>query len=99
MEIKTIHTNESFDFILKGRGAAGYEWQYKITPEEIVSITRNKTFSKNNNFPIPGSSSDEIFTIKALKKGEAIIHFYLVRTWEDDSILPKEEKEIKVKVE
>ena len=99
MEIKTIHTNESFDFILKGRGAAGYEWQCKITPKDIVSVVPNKTFAKSNNPPMPGSSSDEIFTVKALKKGEAIIHFYLVRTWEDDSILPKEEKEIKVKVE
>ena len=99
METKAVHTNESFNFILKGRGAAGYEWQYEITPKEIVSVARNKMPVKNNAPPIPGSSSDEIFTIKALKKGEAIIRFYLVRTWEDDSILPKEEKELKVKVE
>ena len=99
MEIKTVHTNESFDFILKGRGAAGYEWQYEVNPKEIVSIAQNKTSPQNNTPPIPGSSSDEIFTIKALKKGEVIIRFYLVRTWEDESILPKEEKELKVKVE
>jgi predicted secreted protein len=99
METKTIHANESFNFILKGRGAAGYEWQYKVNPKEIVSVAPNKMPSQNNTPPIPGSSSDEIFTIKALKKGEATIRFYLVRTWEDDSILPKEEKELKIKVE
>jgi predicted secreted protein len=99
METKTIHANESFNFILKGRGAAGYEWQYEVNPKEIVSVAQNKMPSQKKTPPIPGSSSDEIFTIKALKKGEAIIRFYLVRTWEDDSILPKEEKELKVKVE
>lgn len=99
METQTVHTNESFDFILKGRGAAGYEWQYEVNPKDIVSVTQDKTPVKSKTPPIPGSSLDEIFTIKALKKGEAIIRFYLVRTWEDDSILPKEEKKLKVKVE
>lgn len=99
METKTLNINASFEVTLKGKGTAGYEWQYNITPTDIVSVERIKQPANESRPPIPGSSSDEIFTITALKKGSCTLHFYLVRTWEPPSVGPKDEKKIKITVE
>ncbi|MEO5650232.1 MAG: protease inhibitor I42 family protein [Ginsengibacter sp.] len=100
METRKLKNNDSFEVTLKGRGAAGYEWQYEIFPKDIVSVERSTQPLKNNISPMPsGWSSDEMFTVTALKKGTATLHFYLVRTWEVDSVLPKDEKRINVIVE
>lgn len=99
METKSINIDESFEVILKGKGAAGYEWQYKVSPKDIVSVEQNKQSAKNSSPPMPGRSSDETFTITALKKGTAVLHFYLVRTWEAGTVEPKDEKKIEVNVE
>ncbi len=98
MEKRILQINESFDLPLKGRSMAGYEWQYKLQPANIVLVKHNKIPLLNSSLPIPGSSADEIFTITALEKGITILHFYLVRTWEPRSIEPKEEKKIEIKV-
>ncbi|MFZ4769660.1 MAG: protease inhibitor I42 family protein [Ferruginibacter sp.] len=98
MEKRILKINESFELPLKGRAMAGYEWQYRLQPANIVLVKHNKLPSQNSSLPMPGSSADEIFTITALEKGITILHFYLVRTWESRSIEPKEEKKIEIKV-
>ncbi len=99
METKTLNIREAFEVTLKGKGTAGYEWQYNITPADIVSVEQIKQPANKGRSPIPGSSSDETFKITALKKGSCTLHFYLVRTWEPPSVKPKEEKKIKITVE
>jgi predicted secreted protein len=98
METRILKIKASFELPLKGRVMAGYEWQYKLQPANIVLVEHNKLPSLQSGSPLPGSSADEIFTITALKKGNTILHFYLVRTWESRSIEPKEEKKIEMKV-
>lgn len=99
METQTIHTGESFEINLIGKGTAGYEWLYKTNREDIISVEQKKQPVKRSKSIIPGSSADEVFTITALKKGNVTLHFYLVRTWEDDTVEPKDEKKIKIMVE
>ena len=99
METKTLPIGSSWQVSLKGRGTAGYQWQFKISPEEIVSVSLAEQVKNKEKEILPGSSTDEVFTIKALKKGTANIHFYLVRSWEDDSQKPKEKKDIRIVVE
>lgn len=99
METKTIEINKAFEMVLKGHGTTGYEWQWKVSPQKIVSVNLLKPVENGSENILPGSSVDEVYSIKGLKKGEATIYFYLVRAWEDDSIKPKEEKRIKVTVE
>ena len=99
MQTETVHTGESFDVTLQGRGTAGYEWQFEINHKDILEVTRKKQPVKRSRTILPGNSVDEVFTVKGLKKGAATIHFILVRTWEDSAIAPIEEKRIKVEVE
>ena len=99
METQTINTGESFEINLEGKGTAGYEWQYKTNRKEIIEVEQKKQPLKRSRSILPGSSTDEIFTITALKKGIVTLHFYLIRTWEDDSVEPKDERKIKIQVE
>ena len=94
MQTENVHTGESFDVSLQGRGTAGYEWQFEINHKDVLEVAR-----KEQPDALPGSSVDEIFTVTGLKIGTATIHFILVRTWEDSAIEPIEEKRIKVEVE
>lgn len=99
METRTINNSESFEISLEGKGTAGYEWQYKTNQEDIISIEQKKEPVKRSRSILPGSSTAEVFTVTGLKKGMVTLHFYLVRTWEDDSIEPKDEKKIKIQVQ
>ena len=99
MQTETVHTGESFDVTLQGRGTAGYEWQFEVNHTGIIDIIRKKQPVTRDKAILPGNSVDEIFTVTGLKKGTATIHFILVRTWEDSAIQPIEEKKIKVEVE
>ena len=99
MQTENVHTGESFNVTLQGRGTAGYEWQFEINHKDVVEISRKKQPVKRSRTILPGSSVDETFIVTGLKKGTATIHFILVRTWEDSAIAPIEEKKIKVEVE
>lgn len=99
METQTINNGESFEITLEGKGTAGYEWQYKTNREEIISVEQKKQPLKRSRSILPGSSTDEVFTVTGLKAGNVTLHFYLIRTWEDDSVEPKDEKKIKIQVE
>ena len=99
MQTEIVHTGDSFDVTLLGRGTTGYEWQFEINHKDVLEVTRKKEPVKGSRTILPGSSVDEIFTVTGLKKGSATIHFILVRTWEDSAIAPIEEKRIKVEVE
>lgn len=98
METQTINNGESFEISLEGKGTAGYEWQFKINREDIIEVEQKKQPVKRSRSILPGSSTDEVFTITALKKGNVTLHFFLVRTWEDDAVEPKDEKKIKIQV-
>lgn len=98
METKTLPPGSSWQVTLKGHGTTGYQWQFKISPKNIVSVSLAEQIRNKEKVILPGASTDEVFTVKALKKGTANIHFYLVRSWEDDSQKPKEEKEIQIVV-
>lgn len=99
MQTQTINTGESFEITLEGKGTAGYEWQYKTNREDIIAVEQKKQPVKRSRSILPGSSTDEVFTVTGLKAGNVTLHFYLVRTWEDDAVEPKDEKKIKIQVE
>ncbi|MEO7765802.1 MAG: protease inhibitor I42 family protein, partial [Ferruginibacter sp.] len=69
------------------------------TPENIVSVEQKTQATKITSAPRPGSSSDEIFTITGLKRGTATLHFYLARGWEQSSVAPADERDIRIIVE
>ena len=99
METQTINTGESFEIILEGKGTAGYEWLFKTNRKDIIAVEQKKQPVKRSRSVMPGSSTDEVFLVTGLKAGNVTLHFYLVRTWEDDSVEPKDEKKIKIMVE
>lgn len=99
METQTINTGESFEINLEGKGTAGYEWLYKTNRKDMIVVEQKKQPLKRSRSILPGSSADEIFTVTGIKKGMVTLHFYLVRTWEDDSVAPKDEKKIKIQVQ
>jgi predicted secreted protein len=98
METRTLSINESFEVVLKGKGTAGYTWEYTLSQKDIVAVEEKKQAAAKIAMPLPGSSLDEIFIVTAVKKGKVILHFSLIRSWEPTSTKPKDEKKIAIEI-
>ena len=84
----SLHIGEQYIVALAGLATAGYEWQYSCTNSPLLLIEKSiKPVSSNSRI---GSSAEEIFTITAIGKGLARIHFVQVREWEKNE--PADEK-------
>ena len=82
-EIK-LKTGETTTINLKGLGTAGYVWNYSIDDNDINSIVISKDFIMSEKLTQKnmGASANEVFTIKAVKKGTLTIRFFQKRNWE-----------------
>ncbi|HSQ43748.1 MAG TPA: protease inhibitor I42 family protein [Ginsengibacter sp.] len=84
---------------LKGLATAGYEWNYSIEGnDDLVTISKEFVFQEKLTQKNMGASADEVFTIKANKKGNLVIHFFQKRSWEKN-VEPVHEKKVKVIIE
>ncbi|KAA9034354.1 protease inhibitor I42 family protein [Ginsengibacter hankyongi] len=84
---------------LKGLASAGYEWNYTIEGNnDLVTISKEFVLTEELTQKNMGASADEVFTIKANKKGSVVIYFFQKRGWEKD-IAPVHEKTIRVIIE
>jgi predicted secreted protein len=96
MEIVKLKKGKTFVLQLKGLASAGYTWQYTADREEIIVVEVEYKLAAPLTQKNAGASANEIFTITALEKGDTIIHFTQVRSWEDKKIPPVDEKTIKL---
>ena len=90
-----MKTGESTTVKLKGLATAGYQWSFVINGStDLVTISKDFVLPEKN----AGASADEVFTIKANKKGTADIYFVQKRNWEKNTN-PANEKKIKIVIE
>jgi predicted secreted protein len=97
---QTIHLKpqEHYTLTLKGRSTAGYQWISSTDSENIISVTKKMAPQNEDSQKRIGVASDEVFTITALQKGKAVVHFKQLRIWETVS-KPLEEKIVIVVIE
>jgi predicted secreted protein len=83
---------EKYTLRLKGLGAAGYNWEYRIKETgKVISVSSEFVDDgKKIGPPPPGYSLDVLITIQALEPGHATIHFAQRRAWEKDKLPLKE---------
>lgn len=94
-----IKLGESVSIPMKSLSTAGYEWTYDIDgDEDCIKISKDRDLLKTSTQKNIGISTDEIYTITAVKKGEAIIQFSQKRSWEKDAE-PVDTKTTKIIVE
>jgi len=97
MEIVKLKEGGTQVIRLKGLVTAGFEWIYENSNEGVAGV--QKTFDNDGaNAKNLGFSATEIFTVTALKRGEATLHFRQVRQWEPGKP-PKDEKLMKLLVD
>ncbi|HEX7574947.1 MAG TPA: protease inhibitor I42 family protein [Candidatus Methanoperedens sp.] len=87
-----MHVGEKYILRLKGLGAAGYNWEYKIKEtDKVVSVSSEFVDDGKKIRPLPpGYSLDVLITIQALEPGHATIHIVQRRAWEKDKLPLKE---------
>ncbi|MCE8423103.1 MAG: protease inhibitor I42 family protein [Candidatus Methanoperedens sp.] len=75
---------EKHSLRLKGLGAAGYNWEYRIEEiEKVVSVSLDFVDDGKKTGPLPpGYSLDVLVTIEALVPGHATIQLAQQRSWE-----------------
>jgi predicted secreted protein len=94
--------NETYILRLPGLGTAGYLWSYELIGSgDIVTVLEIAVESLQPNVEdlsrSVGSSIDQVFTIRALKTGQAVIRFVQKSPWESNQ-LPLKEYTLKINV-
>ncbi|MEO8766677.1 MAG: protease inhibitor I42 family protein [Ginsengibacter sp.] len=78
-----LKTGETTSITLKGLTTAGYVWNYVIDGnKDCVRVSKSLAKLKRADQEKTGASADEIFVVKAKKKGTVYIHFSQHRSWE-----------------
>jgi predicted secreted protein len=91
-----LNVGASTSIQLKGLGTAGYLWNYKIDKNaDCITISKDFVTDEKTNQKNMGASADEVFTIKAVKRGSVDINFYQSRSWEKNEN-PANEKNITI---
>lgn len=94
-----LQAGGSTTITLKGLASAGYEWNYTVGgDDDLVTISKDFVLTEKLTRKNMGTSADEVFTIKANKKGNLLIHFFQKRGWEKN-VDPVHEKKVKVIIE
>lgn len=97
MEIVKLKPGAQQVLRFKGLVTAGFEWIYENSNEKVAEV--QKTFDNDDMATKNiGSSATEIFTVTALRKGEATLRFRQVRQWEPGKPA-REEKLVKLLVD
>lgn len=97
-DVIKLKNGESTSITLKGLATAGFEWNYTTDNKDCIKVSREFVLPKNTNSKIIGASANEIFTIKAQKKGTVTISFVQQRSWEKN-VDPVNQKKVKIVIE
>jgi predicted secreted protein len=105
MDIPTslnLEVGETYRLILPGLATAGYQWTYEITQsgDSVIDVATvlSETSNDESAQPAIGSSRNEIFEIRALRRGQAKLWFKQGRSWERDQP-PLKEYQIEIVIQ
>jgi inhibitor of cysteine peptidase len=79
----TAQVGEQFTVALDANPSTGYSWQIVGFDEAVVTLVSSEF--KRADKPMPGASGKQIWTFKAIGKGETAIAFKYVRPWEKNT--------------
>ena len=82
-DVIRLQVGEERRLKLSSQGTAGYRWQPEIDGEDVAEISR-QTAPPPKDAAI-GAAGDEIFTVKAKRKGRVRVRFAQRRPWEGDA--------------
>jgi predicted secreted protein len=79
----TLKVGDNHQIRLAGLATAGYHWSYGVQGAS-ESIEVRKSWAPTTSDQV-GDSADEIFTVTALRPGQATVRFEQRRRWEEGS--------------
>ena len=80
-----VKSFEEFSIKIKSNPSTGYSWWVKEPKDEaVVKFKGRKEDEEDEESPMFGAPSFEIFSFKALKPGETVIRLHYRRPWEKD---------------
>lgn len=76
--------------VLGGLGSAGYLWEFEVDgPPGVIAVRPDfptqKETTRTNRSTLQTSSVEHLFTIEALKPGQAEVRFLLRRPWQRET--------------
>ena len=78
----TLRVGETHRMILAGLGASGYAWDFTVKGSDVLSVSEEPVAPSAAS---PSSyNCDVVYTITALRPGNAQVRFVLRRPWEHD---------------
>ncbi len=95
---RRVKIGETFVIRLESNPTTGYSWSLAGFDANVVEKVSNVYEPKKTAANIVGSGGNEIWTFKAIAKGETKLTFQYVRPWEKD-VPPIQEETYQIKVE
>jgi inhibitor of cysteine peptidase len=97
-----IEKGESFEIMLDSNPTTGFAWEIAeeldaSILEEVDNVYGSNNTDNNDNIPMVGVGGKEVWTFKALKKGEATIKMKYCQSFNANN--PAEERSILVKIQ
>ncbi len=97
-DIITAKSGENFSITMESNPTTGYSWSIEEPLPEILQKVSNEYKPYNTSGNIVGSGGHEIWTFKAIAKGNTALTFQYSRPWEKDvPPIKKETYKINVK--
>ena len=94
----TIKSGDTFEIKLESNPTTGYSWRLAESPSGTIQNISNVYEPRKTSGNIVGSGGTEIWTFKAVSKGNIILNFEYARPWEKDiKPIKKETYQITVK--
>jgi predicted secreted protein len=96
-EVVNLRVGDEHPVRLKGLGTAGYRWMPRVEGDEGIAEVAETGLAEPADRRI-GTSADELFTIRALRPGTAVVRFEQRRPFEPKDVPPVEERTMEIRV-
>lgn len=96
-DVLNLRVGDEHPVRLKGLATAGYRWVPALEGDDGIAAVDEAGVAELPNRRI-GTSADELFTIRALRPGAAVVRFAQRRPFESKDVPPVEEHVFEVRV-
>jgi predicted secreted protein len=96
-DVVTLRVGERHPVRLAGLGTAGYRWTPLVEGDAGVVEVSDAGVAKPANTRI-GTSADELFTIRAVRRGVTRVRFVQRRPWESEDERAVNEHVVEIRV-
>ena len=93
----SVKTGDEFTIKLDENPTTGYQWNYTISDESVLEISKDEYVNGSNAQDVAGAGGERFLTFVAKSKGSTVIDMVYERSWEKNEDDEKISFQVEVK--